>query len=1111
RVNYTIPDTAASGDRFTITASSDTASASAAIVYMPSDTQIKEFYFVHAGAQTYLVKDGKNSTTKYYTYVSAGNESDKYWTFSATITSPTEIAEDSPVTVLIGMMDGSSMTFDLTRVSASGSAGAYEYTYAGEIYIDQLGYHEFKSSLIPCEFDLLFEDQIQSADTDAQFANAWNDAMDRMDLIQSAFSDTDVFNPQVMGELLSGFYKVSDKDWFAELPDDTKTAVLEAETQLEGAAKEFCLALKIPYDSVDEYLIPSEDPDTAPSLNVDKVLENNGISMSAYDGFDADALAADGYTIYTVPSQRRGPQQHVAIKETDEGIYTISEEEGFKLEVDYTQNAADNAATAAFIDSLSTVGDAAETAADALAVAGKAGSLPVLGKMAGGAANVATVLDLRNNVNDMGGIYSDIENLKGYITNRQMWYNRYLNLHVSDKCLASMRAEIRAANELLDYLQRHARSLERDICLGITMFAVGVVVGGPAVAVLSITIDYTTNSASMSRASMLEIYMHNLSIATARVMRDCEGEEEEALRRWKLRAVLDPSGVVYEAIESNVLEGVTATMWYADNAAGTGAVQWDASEYDQVNPQVTAADGRFAWDVPTGFWQVRFTKAGYEDAATEWLEVPPPRMNLLVPMVTTKEPNVESANAYEDYIEVIFDQYMDKSAALTLPDGMTGEWQGTDAYSKVLRITKDGGFTKGDEVALTIDGAKNYAGTPLSPSPYSKNLTVGARPAEIILNYDSVVAMKAGETPNVNVRIKDSDGNYMSGVTLSAAVGNTSLATIDATATTDDSGKAVFASSALLPGLTDITFTVNGTTLSKTVDLRITVDDNKPLRPTATIGSTEFNAASPKENAITVDSGETLTISAEPGVSIFYTTDDTCPCQNSASRNVYTGPITLDATTRYRIAAYKDGMMYSDRLNINVTVNTPVEPDPIDPGPVDPVVPDPVNPSPLENRITGINAEDAYTIGRVIIFTAIGAGMDNSSPNTGDTRWLPVSWSVNPHGDFSGGFTQTFASAEMALGAHTLHVIFAEQRYDGTTWKDTGNEDEKTVNFTLLAANTPTVDPTVDPIVTPDSSEEVANTADESMPWLWNWALMFGIAGLFVTIGMKNREKEYII
>ena len=99
----------------------------------------------------------------------------------------------------------------------------------------------------------------------------------------------------------------------------------------------------------------------------------------------------------------------------------------------------------------------------------------------------------------------------------------------------------------------------------------------------------------------------------------------------------------------------------------------------------------------------------------------------------------------------------------------------------------------------------------------------------------------------------------------------------------------------------------------------------------------------------------------------------------------------------------------------------------------------------------------------------------------------------------------------MALGAHTLHVIFAEQMYDGATWKNTGNEDEKTVNFTLLAANTPTVDPTADPIVTPDSSEEVANTADESMPWLWNWALMFGIAGLFATIGMKNREKEYII
>lgn len=70
-----------------------------------------------------------------------------------------------------------------------------------------------------------------------------------------------------------------------------------------------------------------------------------------------------------------------------------------------------------------------------------------------------------------------------------------------------------------------------------------------------------------------------------------------------------------------------------------------------------------------------------------------------------------------------------------------------------------------------------------------------------------------------------------------------------------------------------------------------------------------------------MDKGEQLIISAEEDVTIYYTTDDTCPCQNSESRKVYTGPITITENTKYRITAYRDGMDYSERLNITVTVD----------------------------------------------------------------------------------------------------------------------------------------------------------------------------------------------
>lgn len=53
----------------------------------------------------------------------------------------------------------------------------------------------------------------------------------------------------------------------------------------------------------------------------------------------------------------------------------------------------------------------------------------------------------------------------------------------------------------------------------------------------------------------------------------------------------------------------------------TNAVVWDAENYEQINPQITDNSGVFAWDVPNGWWQVRFEKDGYEAAQTEWMQV----------------------------------------------------------------------------------------------------------------------------------------------------------------------------------------------------------------------------------------------------------------------------------------------------------------------------------------------------------------------------------------------------------------------------------------------------------------------------------------------------------
>ena len=81
---------------------------------------------------------------------------------------------------------------------------------------------------------------------------------------------------------------------------------------------------------------------------------------------------------------------------------------------------------------------------------------------------------------------------------------------------------------------------------------------------------------------------------------------------------------------------------------------------------------------------------------------------------------------------------------------------------------------------------------------------------------------------------------------------------------------------------------------------------------------------SPKENSIEVAKGSLLDLSCSTeGATIYYTTDDTCPCIEDGSRVEYTAPVPVTQNTRFRIAAYKEGMAfeaYSERLNLNVTV-----------------------------------------------------------------------------------------------------------------------------------------------------------------------------------------------
>lgn len=105
-----------------------------------------------------------------------------------------------------------------------------------------------------------------------------------------------------------------------------------------------------------------------------------------------------------------------------------------------------------------------------------------------------------------------------------------------------------------------------------------------------------------------------------------------------------------------------------------------------------------------------------------------------------------------------------------------------------------------------------------------------------------------------------------------------------------------------------------------------------------------------------------------------------------------------------------------------------------------------------DNRITGIEYNGAYTTQSRISFTAIGAGMDNASPKKGDTRYLPLNWTViNTNGWSSAPpYKATFGMAQS--GDYTLKVAFQLQTYDGSTWKNSDNYDTKKVPFSVTKA-----------------------------------------------------------
>ena len=377
---------------------------------------------------------------------------------------------------------------------------------------------------------------------------------------------------------------------------------------------------------------------------------------------------------------------------------------------------------------------------------------------------------------------------------------------------------------------------------------------------------------------------------------------------------IDPSGYVYEGVSSNRLQGVTATCYYKEfvkdmyDDIHEVVVLWDAAEYSQENPLFTDENGMYRWDVPQGLWQVKFEKEGYQTTYSEWLPVPPPQLEVNIAMVQNAQPEVTSAKAYEDGVEINFSKYM-KPATLTadhlylkiksgeaeelvkdvtieLLDGESvSEKDETQYASKVaIRTAKDLGLA--DEVYVIVDNTvESYAGITMAES-FSQKLDVVKKVRQIVADETFNVGYEQQETLVVGVLPADAS----KGKTLVVTSASDMIATVDGQntqrVTLDENGQASIQVSGELYGSTALTFSVEDADV--TAQTMVNVVDPVKLQPVK-------DALASRISGTQVYRGQTVTLSCETeGATIYYTTDGSCPC-DEASRIKYEGkPIAIN-------------------------------------------------------------------------------------------------------------------------------------------------------------------------------------------------------------------------
>lgn len=391
---------------------------------------------------------------------------------------------------------------------------------------------------------------------------------------------------------------------------------------------------------------------------------------------------------------------------------------------------------------------------------------------------------------------------------------------------------------------------------------------------------------------------------------------------------IDPSGYVYEAVPSNRIPGVTATAYYKQQEEDMygditeTAVVWDATPFGQENPLTTDNQGKYAWDVPAGMWQVRFDKEGYEPAQSAWLPVPPPQLDVNISMTQAKQPEIKTVHAYSDGVTIEFDKFMLPSTlslgnvAITQNGNIVNGNIETsnmeldangNAFCSKIEFRPESPLTEGEATLFVSKAVKSYANINMS-ADFMQTFNVEPRVSEI--KVDKNIEVCSGSTTTISAYVVPASAAESKTVlieSLNPMIASVSTERVE----TDANGLVSFDVSGLIHGSTSIKLSIEDYDIEAVIYVNVVTsrDENQVAAPYASIKSGEVKAGT-----------EIYLYCETKNASIYYTVDGSCPCD--INRQKYDGtPIIVDKDLTLKIISEANGMIESDIVEYQYTVN----------------------------------------------------------------------------------------------------------------------------------------------------------------------------------------------